>query len=358
MRFGHEYYMQQALTLARQASGHTAPNPMVGAVLVHGDRIIGEGWHHHYGADHAEVNCLKNVADADKHLVPESTMYVNLEPCAHFGITPPCATRLVAERVRAVVIANKDPFEQVSGRGINILADAGIAVTTGTLDAAGWWLNRRFFCYHIHKRPYIILKWAQNAEGFLAPADRSRLQITGADSQQLVHQWRTEEGAIMVGHNTAMNDNPRLTARLHKGRQPLRIALDRNLRIPATHHLYDNTAATWIISEQKEQLQGNVHILPMKFDDTLIEQVLHKLYDAKILSLIVEGGAALLDTFTRQGMWDEARIFTGNATITDGIYAPEVIDASPAFSQSAGSDQLQVFVNNKSKFPYAPGMSL
>ncbi len=358
MSSGHEYYMRRALALAAQASGHTSPNPMVGAVLVHGDRIIAEGWHHHYGADHAEVNCLKNVADADKHLVPESTMYVNLEPCAHYGITPPCATRLVAERVREVVIANKDPFEQVSGRGITILQEAGIAVKTGILEAEGWWLNRRFFCYHTHRRPYIILKWAQTTEGYLAPADRSRQQITGAESQQLVHQWRTKEGAIMVGHTTAMNDNPQLTARLHQGKQPLRIALDRKLRIPTTHHLYDNTAATWIISEHQEMLQGNVHVVHMQFDDNLIAQVLQKLHGAKVLSLIVEGGAALLDTFIAQGLWDEARIFTGNAEIKDGISAPVLNDATAAFAQAVGNDQLQVVVNNKSKFPYAAGMSL
>jgi diaminohydroxyphosphoribosylaminopyrimidine deaminase/5-amino-6-(5-phosphoribosylamino)uracil reductase len=170
----HEHYIAQCLQLAQRAKGHTAPNPMVGAVLAYNDRVIGEGWHHYYGADHAEVNCLKNVAEADKHLIPEATMYVNLEPCAHYGITPPCATRIVAERIKKVVIANTDPFEQVKGRGIDILEDAGVAVTTGVSEKEGLWVNRRFFCFHKQKRPYIILKWAQTKDGFIAPVDRSR----------------------------------------------------------------------------------------------------------------------------------------------------------------------------------------
>jgi len=353
-----DFYIQKCLTLAQKAKGHTSPNPMVGAVLVYKDRIIGEGWHHFYGADHAEVNCLKNVVDADKHLIPESTMYVNLEPCAHYGITPPCATRLVAERVKKVVIANTDPFEQVSGKGISILAEAGIEVETDISEKEGLWVNRRFFCFHSLHRPYIILKWAQTNDGFIAPADKSKFQITGKESQTLVHKWRTEEAAIMVGTATALNDNPQLTARLYEGKQPLRIVLDRNLKLPHTHHLFDEHAATWIINEQQELLEGNIHYLPMAFDNTLLPTLLQKLYEQKVLSIIIEGGAVLLNSFISAGLWDEARIFTGTTSLKDGIKAPQLNNKTEAFATAVGNDNLQVFVNKNSAYKYAAGMEL
>ena len=350
--------MQRCLDLAQNAKGHTAPNPMVGAVLVYNDRIIGEGWHHYYGGDHAEVNCLKNVAEADRHFIPESTLYVNLEPCAHQGITPPCAARLIKEGIKKVIIANSDPFELVNGTGITLLKEAGIAVETGLMEKEGLGLNRRFFCFHQQKRPYIILKWAQTADGFIAPADRSRLQITGPESQQLLHRWRTEEAAILVGNTTAMNDNPQLTSRLHEGRQPLRIVLDRQMQIPHTHHNFDNTAATWIINEQHEWLEGNIHYVQLKFDDTVIAQLMAHLYKNKILSLIVEGGAALLHSFLQTGLWDEARIFTGNTSLGDGIPAPHPGNGSLAYTSGIGGDNLRFFVNQDSAYPYAPGMEL
>ncbi|MCW3123194.1 MAG: Riboflavin biosynthesis protein RibD [Flavipsychrobacter sp.] len=352
-----ENYIRLCMEQAQKAKGNTAPNPMVGAVLVHEGRIIGEGYHHFYGADHAEVNCLKNVAEVDKPLIPESTMYVNLEPCAHYGITPPCALRLVAEKVKKVVIANTDPFEQVSGKGISILREAGTTVETGILADEGLWVNRRFFCFHSLQRPYIILKWAQTKDRFIAPADKIRFQITGAESQALVHKWRTEEGAIMVGTTTALNDNPQLTARLHTGKQPLRIVLDRNLQIPHTHHLFDDTAATWIINEQMEALEGNVHLVQMTFDDTLLPQLLHRLYEHRILSIIIEGGAVLLNNFISQGLWDEARVFTSNATLNNGIAAPRLPHEFDEFYKEVGEDGLQLYVNKSSAYQYVPGPS-
>ncbi len=351
-------FMSHCFNLAQRAKGHTTPNPMVGAVLVHGERIIGEGWHHFYGADHAEVNCLKSVAAADKHLIAESTMYVNLEPCAHHGATPPCAHRLVHEKVKKVIVANMDPFEQVNGRGITILKDGGVETVAGLMEAEGAWMNRRFFCFHSQQRPYIILKWAQTADGFIAPHDRSRLQITSAESQQLLHKWRTEETAIMVGTTTAINDNPELTARLHEGKQPLRIILDKDLQVPHTHHVYDTKAATWIINEQKELLTGNVHSVRMPFDKNLLPALLHRLHDQKILSLMVEGGAKLLTSFIEMGLWDEARIFTGAESIGKGIVAPAIQNASPAFTKHIGKDELQVFVNGQSSYPYVQRMEL
>jgi len=353
-----DIYMKRCLELAQRGKGHTAPNPMVGAVLVHNDRIIGEGWHHYYGADHAEVNCLKNVTEADKPLLPESTMYVNLEPCAHQGITPPCADRLVAEKIKKVVIANTDPFAQVSGKGIAILKNGGVEVEAGLLANEGLWVNRRFFCFHERQRPYIILKWAQTQNGLIAPADRSHMQITGKDSQQLVHKWRTEESAIMVGATTAQNDDPQLTARLWEGKQPLRIVLDRHLQLPATHRIFDNAAATWVINEERETLHGNVHSVQLKFDDTLIPKILQRLYNARILSLIVEGGAALLTSFINEGLWDEARVLTGQASMTSGISAPELHNDLPAFNTTVGNDMLQVFVNKNTAYPYIHDMPL
>ncbi len=354
----HQVYIRLCFDLAQRAKGHTAPNPMVGSVLVHNDRVIGEGWHHYYGADHAEVNCLKNVAPVDKHLIPESTMYVNLEPCAHFGMTPPCANRLVQEKVKRVVIANKDPFEKVDGKGISILKEAGIEVEAGVLEKEGLWINRRFFCFHKQKRPYIILKWAQTADGFIAPADRSRLQLTGAAAKTLVHKWRTEEGAIMVGMTTALNDNPELTARLYDGKQPLRIVLDKNLWLPHTHHVYDNKAATWIINEQKEILLGNVHSVQLPFDSKLLPALMQKLYDARILSLIVEGGATLLNSFIAARLWDEARVFAADKPLGAGISAPVLENERCEYATKVGDDQLQLYINSNSEYAFVPGMEL
>ncbi len=353
-----ELYMNRCFSLALQARGFTAPNPMVGAVLVYNNVIIGEGWHQQYGGNHAEVNCLNSVKEEDKHLIPESRMYVNLEPCAHHGKTPPCADRLVQEKVKRVIIANTDPFEQVSGRGIEILKQAGIIVTTGVLEKEGLWLNRRFFCFHTFKRPYIILKWAQTVDGFIAPTDRSRYQITGKYSQMLVHKWRTEEAAIMTGTTTTLNDNPQLTARLVEGKQPLRIILDRSLKVPQTHNVYDEAADTWIVNEQMEDLDGNVHFVKLDFDHLLLEQLMRRLYEARILSVKIEGGAALLNSFTGPGLWDEARVFKGEARLKQGIPAPVLTDAVPALNTFVERDTLDIFVNNNSPFTYVKGMEI
>ena len=353
-----EQYIHRCFDLAQRGKGRTAPNPMVGAVLVHGGRIIGEGWHHEYGADHAEVNCLKNVADEDSRLIEESTMYVNLEPCAHYGLTPPCANRLVAERIKKVVIANTDPFAQVGGKGIEILKSGGVEVETGVLEAAGKWLNRRFFCFHQQARPYIILKWAQTANGYFAPADRGRLQLTGPESGLLVHKWRTEESAIMVGTTTALSDNPQLTARQWKGKQPLRIALDRKQTIPKGHQLFNTDAPTWVVNAEAEYAEGNVAYVKLPFNDGLLPGLLERLHGARVLSLIVEGGANLLHSFIEAGLWDEARIFTTRTTMAGGVAAPLVGSCRVAFEAEIGVDNLKVLVNDRSEYPYAVGMEL
>jgi diaminohydroxyphosphoribosylaminopyrimidine deaminase/5-amino-6-(5-phosphoribosylamino)uracil reductase len=284
-------------------------------------------------------------------------MYVSLEPCAHFGLTPPCATRLVTEGIKNVIIANPDPFGKVNGKGIAILQEAGAAVTTGLLDKEGLWLNRRFFCAHTSKRPYIILKWAQNTDGFIGTADRQSVQISGPESMLLSHRWRTEEAAIMVGYTTALNDNPRLTARLHTGKQPLRIALDRRLSLPHSHHLFNEDAATWIITEGEETISGNVHYINLPFSD-LLPALMSRLYDAKMLSLIVEGGAQLLNSFITSGLWDEARVFTGNSSIGNGLAAPTLSNDLLILDRSSGEDKLQVFLNKNNPYKYVTGMAL
>lgn len=354
----HEEHMARCISLAQRGRGHTAPNPMVGAVLVYKGLVIGEGWHHKHGGDHAEVNCLKNVDEAERELIPGSTMYVNLEPCAHHGKTPPCALRLLEEKVKEVVIANIDPFDEVSGKGIEILRKGGVQVTTGVLADHGLWLNRRFFCFHTQKRPYIVLKWAQTKEGFFAPADRSRFQITGTYSQLLVHKWRTEEAAILVGATTARNDNPQLTARLMEGRQPLRIVLYRSLTLPVTHNVFDRSTPTWIVNEIKEDQIGQLHYIKIDFGDSLLPQLLTRLHRANILSMIVEGGAALLSSMISLGLWDEARVFTGAEMIRDGLPAPRLTEHDLAFQTFVEHDTLGIFVNKNSPYTYRQGMDI
>ena len=351
-------YMKRCFELAQRGKGYTAPNPMVGAILVHRERILSEGWHHEYGNHHAEVDCIHKVADEDKHLIKESTLYVNLEPCAHYGNTPPCAERIVQEGIKKVVIANNDPFEQVNGKGMEILRQAGTVVTTGLCAAEGAWLNRRFFCRYQHHRPYIILKWAQTADGYIAPADKSRFTITNNHSRQLLHKWRTEEGAIMVGSTTAINDNPQLTSRLWKGKQPVRIVLDRKLILPARRNIFDDTAPTWIVNEQMEKTLGNIRFVQLDFDHSLLHALMLQLYDSKVLSVIIEGGAKLLHSFIDSGLWDEARVFTGTVPLRDGIAAPLLKDSNKILTTAIDNDTLNVWVHENSPYPYINGMML
>lgn len=331
---------------------------MVGAVLVHDGRIIGEGWHGEHGAHHAEVNCLASVAEVDKSLIPQSTMYVSLEPCAHYGKTPPCANRLVQEQVKEVIICNTDPNPMVSGKGVDILKEHNIAVTVGVMAEAGRWLNRRFFSTQEHKRPYVILKWAQSADGYIAPADRSRYQLSTPPSQQLVHKWRTEEDAIMVGYTTALNDNPQLTARLWEGKNPLRIVLDKNLLLPATLRLFDGQAETWVLNNSKSGKADNLEYIQLDFSTSVIQQLLDKLYVAGKQSLIVEGGARLLQSFIDARLWDEARVFATEAKLTNGIPAPVLKDSVHAEQTPVATDVLHLYINKNSPYPFMPGYEL
>ena len=356
--FHHDLYIITCLELAEKAKGSVAPNPMVGALLVHEGIIIGKGWHQQYGQRHAEVNCLESVGEGDKHLIPESTMYVNLEPCSHYGKTPPCALRLVEEKVKQVIICNRDSFEKVSGKGIDILNQNNIATNTGVLEENGRWLNRRFFCLHEQKRPYIILKWAQTENGYFAPVLKERHQLSNKHSQQLVHKWRTEEASILVGTNTALNDDPRLTSRLWKGKQPLRLVIDKDLTLANSLKIFNNEANTWIINNLKDEQRENLRFMKADFNESIPKQILRRLHEANILSLIVEGGAALLNSFIEQDLWDEARIFVTPGLLDKGIEAPKLHHSKKAFSSDIASDTLQVYIHKNSKYPYVTGMQL
>ena len=325
----HKKYMKRCIDLARLGCGSTAPNPMVGSVIVCGDRIIGEGFHRKAGLAHAEVNAVGSVKDKD--LLAKSILYVNLEPCAHTGKTPPCSDLIIHCRIPSVVIGTLDPHEVVGGKGIARLHQAGIAVTTGICRESCIDLNKRFFTYHLLKRPYIILKWAQSADGFIdvlrEKSDPARPNwISNELSRKLVHKWRTEEQAIMVGTYTALLDNPRLNAREWPGKNPLRIVLDRTLRLPANLHLFDQQIATLIINEIRDETVGLCRYRIIPFTRNLLPSVMNLLHEQGIQSLMVEGGKKLLESFIKSGLWDEARIFTGQKPFGSGIKAPEIED--------------------------------
>ena len=316
-------FMRRALELAALGRGSVSPNPLVGCVLVHNNRVIGEGWHRQYGQAHAEVNAVRTVSDAT--LLPQATAYVTLEPCAHFGKTPPCADLLVEHRVGRVVVCNEDPFPLVAGRGIEKLRAAGIAVQTGLLAEEGRALNARFFTWVEKERPYIILKWAESADGFLAPSDRRPVAISGALAHQLVHKWRTEEDAILVGTATARHDNPRLSARHWQGRHPARLVIDRRLELSAGLHLFDGSQPTRVYYQTGEppRREGVTYVL-LRDDAPVLPQLLADLYRNKLQSVMVEGGAALLESFLAAGLWDEARVFRSPNALGTGVAAPPV----------------------------------
>ncbi len=303
--------MRRALELAALGRGSVSPNPMVGCVVVHNDRIIGEGWHKQYGHNHAERNAIQNIAPFAVPLLPESTIYVTLEPCAHFGKQPPCADLLVEKCLKKVVICNLDPNPLVGGKGLKKLQEAGIEVVMGVLANEGLELNRRFFTSIIKKRPYIILKWAETADGFIGSTDGSPLTISNALSHTLSHRWRSEEDAIMVGTKTALADNPKLNVRNWSGRNPVRIVIDQHRRLPQFLNLFDNSQPTICYSSEN-----------IIFDESFLQNILADLQTRNIQSVLVEGGAQLLQTFINQQLWDEIRIFKSPKIIENGISAP------------------------------------
>ena len=342
----HEYYMQRCLQLAGLASGFTAPNPLVGAVLVYQDRIIGEGFHQHYGEAHAEVNCLKSVQPGERLLIPHSTLYVSLEPCCHFGKTPPCTDLILREQISEVVIGCRDPFTLVDGKGIEKLQAGAVRVIYPILENQALEKNRRFITFHKKKRPYIILKWAESANHKIAHAEGGHTRISNQWSNRLVHKWRTEEAGILVGTNTALTDNPQLSARLWPGKNPVRIILDRELRLPETLKIFDGTIPSLILNSKRDASSGNVVYKKMQKEKKIPESILTTLYDAQILSVLVEGGRKLLQSFIDAGTWDEMRIITNEEmTLTSGLSSPEFNDAKFVKSESFGSDTIRYYKN-------------
>ncbi|NJM94946.1 MAG: bifunctional diaminohydroxyphosphoribosylaminopyrimidine deaminase/5-amino-6-(5-phosphoribosylamino)uracil reductase RibD [Cytophagales bacterium] len=315
-----EKYMRRALELATLGIGHVSPNPLVGCVLVQDGRIIGEGWHAEYGQAHAEVRAINSVSDHD--LLPDSTLYVNLEPCSHFGNTPPCMDLILEKKIPRVVVANRDPNPLVAGQGIKLLREAGVEVITGVLEEDGRFLNRRFFHFMEKERPYIVLKWAQTRDGYMARENYDSKWISSDLSRVLVHKWRAEEDAVLVGRQTAHSDNPRLDVRLWQGRNPVRLVIDRHVSLSAHLHLFDGSIPTLCFNLVKSRKGKNVDYIKLEREETFLAELLAELYRRKIQSVLVEGGSLILNAFIQQGYWNEARIFSAPLEFGAGIKIP------------------------------------
>ena len=322
----HEKYIRRCIELAQNGFGTTYPNPMVGSVIVYEDTIIGEGWHKKAGEPHAEVNAVRSVKD--KSLLKKATIYVSLEPCSHFGKTPPCCDLIIANEIPNVVVGTVDPNEKVAGNGIKKLIAAGVNVTVGVLENECNELNKRFFTFHNKMRPYIILKWAESLDGFLAPEkninqDRKPVWITNKYSRQLVHKWRSEEQAILVGTQTVIDDNPKLNTRDWAGNNPVRVVLDQNNRISKDSFVFDDSVRTIVITKSEIDASAeNTIFLVIDFTQNIIPQIIEVLHQNQIQSIIIEGGLQTLQSFIDQNIWDEARIFIGQNTFGSGTKAP------------------------------------
>lgn len=317
--------MQRCLELAIKGLGNVAPNPMVGCVIVCDDEIVAEGYHEQYGSGHAEPNAIKQVSD---HILKRSTLYVTLEPCSHQGKTPPCADLIISKGIKKVIVGNLDSNPLVSGRGIQKLQDAGIEVEYGVLDKECRELNKRFFTFHEKKRPYVILKWAQTKDGFISrlplPDNKEDNWITGTESKVLVHQWRAQEQAILVGYNTALVDNPLLTTRLTDGKNPVRLIVDKNIDLPTHLNIFNNDAKTIVFNSMKSSETDNVRYIRIDFQNA-IQEILNECYALNISSVIIEGGTKTINEFIKKNLWDEARVFVNpSKTFGEGIVAPDL----------------------------------
>lgn len=340
--------MKRCLQLAKNGLGKTYPNPLVGSVIVYKDKIIGDGWHQKAGEAHAEVNAIQSVKDAS--LLKKATLFVNLEPCSHYGKTPPCSDLIIQKGIKKVVVGTLDPNPQVAGRGISRMIQAGIEVHVGCLEDECNEINKRFFTYFKKKRPYIILKWAQTKDGYIAPKQQDfgkPFWITNPDSKQLVHKWRAEEQSILVGKNTAIKDNPKLNTRLWEGENPVRVLIDSKLETmqqPEKLHLLDGSIKTLIFCSKTSENQKNLIFEQIDFNHRVPEQIMDVLYLHKLQSLIIEGGKRTLQEFIDSGLWDEARVFTGTSYLKSGIEAP-ALNAVPVKSTSIGQDTLNLYKN-------------
>jgi len=379
--------MHRCLELAKLGAGYVAPNPMVGAVLVHDGKIIGEGYHQQYGGPHAEVNCINSVKEKDKDKILRSVLYVSLEPCSHFGKTPPCTDLIIANQIPGVVIGCRDPFKEVDGKGIEKLSVAGIKVVYGILEKECRQLNKRFLTFHTKHRPYIILKWAETADGKMAPSNSpeggepnaqpslneetslkkeistsgdgvlmaspnrgsrngARLYISNEQTNRLVHKWRSEEGSILVGTNTVLLDDPELTTRNWNGPSPIRLVIDMHLKLPPTLKVFNGKQRTVIFNTVKHEENEKLTYYQVTGDVDLIHQIVNALYQMKIQSVIVEGGARLLQSFIDEGMWDETRIIKNEELIINhGLAAPELSFKNVNQETKILNDSIKIYLN-------------
>jgi diaminohydroxyphosphoribosylaminopyrimidine deaminase/5-amino-6-(5-phosphoribosylamino)uracil reductase len=335
-----EKYMQRCLELAQMGLGTTRANPLVGCVVIKDNKIISEGFHHTYGGAHAEVEALIKL---DSSQVKDATVYVNLEPCSHHGKTPPCADLLISKGIKKVVIASVDPNPLVAGKGIEKLKAAGVKVEQGC-DKENRELNRRFFTFHEKQRPYIILKWAQSEDGYIAPVHEGNYKLTGNLANILVHKWRSQEMGILVGRKTIDKDNPLLTVRHVSGKNPVRIVFDPQCKLNPEHDVFNTDAPTIVFNAVKNAAEKNVRHVKVE-SDFFLESVINFLCAEKMISILVEGGTETLRQFIEAGLWDEARIFTCPKKIRDGILAP-VINGRTTSVDYIGTDQLTILVPN------------
>lgn len=331
----HEIHIKRCIEIAKNGLGSTRPNPMVGCVIVYKSEIIGEGFTNAYGGNHAEVNAIKSVKD--KSLLQQSTIYVTLEPCSHYGKTPPCSDLIIKHQIPNIVIGCLDDNPQVAGKGIEKLKNAGCKVVVGVLENECKEHHKRFFTFHNKKRPYIILKWAETTDGFIAPKTKTEQKpvwITNAYSRQLVHKWRAEEQAVLVGTNTVLKDNPGLTVRDWTGQNPVRIVIDRNNKLSKDFAVFNDEAKTIIVSKND-----------IDFNKNVAKQICDVLFKNNINSIIIEGGAKTLQTFIDENLWDEARVFTGNIQLKNGAKAPR-FSGTLISEESILEDKLKIFTNN------------
>ncbi len=340
--------MARCIELAKKGAGEVSPNPMVGCVIVYNNTIIGEGFHMKYGGAHAEVNAVNSLDN--KQLLQECTLYVSLEPCAHYGLTPPCSDLIIEMKIPRVVIGTLDSNVKVAGKGIERMVRARIDVQVGILEKECRDLNRRFFTFHEKKRPYVFLKWAETVDGFI-DYDRDKNQfgeptwITGEEALVKVHQMRAEEDSILVGTNTAFKDNPSLTVRRCRGRNPIRLVIDNRLRLPGNLNLFDGVVKTIVLNSIKSEENGNIEFVKIDFNKKIVPQILKALFQRNMQSLIVEGGRHLLESFIEANLWDEVYRFKGNKYFHSGAPAPKI--SGPVFhSEYFGSDQLLIYRNH------------
>ncbi len=342
--------MNRCIQLAKNGLGTTYPNPLVGSVIVYHERIIGEGWHQEAGKPHAEVLAIQSVVDTS--VLPEATLYVNLEPCSHFGKTPPCADLIIEKGIKKVVVGTNDPNPKVAGRGIQRLRDAGCEVTVGVLESECEALNKRFFTFQQQQRPYILLKWAQTKDGFIAPSDTLRTSqapvwITQEKARQHVHKTRAQEEAILVGTNTVHKDNPSLTTRHWKGDDPKRFIIDRDLSIPKEAAVFKDNTQVVVFTEQEVSNTKDVTYISLNFSEALPTQMMSAMYDLGIQSVLIEGGAYTLQHFIDDGIWDEALVYEGAVSFSDGVAAP-TFNGKKIVTKILGNDLLHHYKNPNS----------